>query len=123
MVSVFSNRLLTQFVLPLGLGFICRLLLGRFKGIHLDGSSSLVSYGFVLLGSILGFLQYVLSFRQCSEMDVGSASAFSNLMDAFRSGQSFPVSLLGLGSTFRLLIEVNPQFQIRDCDRVSLIRP
>ena len=106
MVGVFSNRLLLiQFVLPLGLFFLCRLLLGRFKRVHLDRSSCLVSYGFVLLGSILGFLQYVLSFRQCSEMDVGSASAFSNLMDAFRSGQSLslPVLLFDLGSTFVLI--------------------
>ena len=106
MVGAFSNRLLLiQFVLPLGLVFICRLLLGCFKGVHLDGSASLVSYGFVLLGSMLGFLQYVLSFRQCSEMGMGSASAFSNLMDAFGSGQSLslPVLLFGLGSTFVLI--------------------
>jgi len=106
MVGVFSNRLLLiQFVLPLGLIFICRPLLVRFKGVHLDRSASLVSYGFVLLGSMLGFFQYVLSFRQCSEMDLGSASAFSNLMDAFDSGQSLslPVLLFGLGSTFVLI--------------------
>jgi len=121
MVGVFSNRLLLiQFVLPLGLVLLCRLLLGRCKGGGLDRSSSLVSYGFVLLGSILGFLQYVLSFRQCSEMDVGSASAILKLMDAFHSGQSLslPLLLFGLGSTcvligFVLLIRVQPSVSDR----------
>ena len=106
MVGVFSNRLLLiQFVLPLGLVFLCLLLLGCFKGAHFEGISSLVSYGCVLLGSILGYLQYVLSFRQCSEMDVGSASALSHLLEAFSSNQVLvsPVLLFGLGSTFVLI--------------------
>ena len=106
MVGVFSNRLLLiQFVLPLGLVFLCLLLLGRFKGAIFDGFSSLVLYGVVLLGSILGYLQYVLSFRQCSEMDVGSASGLSTLIEAYRAGQVLlsPVLLFGLGSTFVLI--------------------
>ena len=106
MVGVFSNRLLLiQFVLPLGLVFLCLLLLGRFKGFPFEGFSSFVSYGFILLGSILGYLQYVLSFRQCSEMQVGSASALSTLVAAFSSNQVLlsPVLLFGLGSTFVLI--------------------
>jgi hypothetical protein len=103
MVGVFSNRLLLiQFVLPLGLVLLCLLLLGRFKGAHFERFSSFASFGVVLLGSLIGYLQYILSFRQCSEMGVGSASAFSMLVEAFRSGQVIllPVLLVGLGFAF-----------------------
>lgn len=106
MVGVFSNRLLLiQFVLPLGLVLLGLLLMGRFKGFPFEGFSSFVSYGFILLGSILGYLQYVLSFRQCSEMQAGSASALSTLVAAFSSNQVMlsPVLLFGLGSTFVLI--------------------
>ena len=103
MVGVFSNRLLLiQFVLPLGLVLLCLLLLGRFKGAYFERLSSLASFGVILLGSLIGYLQYILSYRQCSEMGIGSASAFSNLFEAFRSGQVLlsPVLLVGLGLAF-----------------------
>jgi len=108
MVGVFSNRLLLiQFVLPLGLLLLALMLLRRLKGFSSPNKSLHGSYVWILIGSLLGYLQYILSFHQCSEMGVKSVSAISTLLAMGRVSsdylQSLPFLLLVFGFLFLVL--------------------
>jgi len=105
MVGVFSNRLLLiQFVLPLGLLLLALLLLGRLKGLSSPKKSLYDCYGWILIGSLLGYLQYVLSFHQCSEMEPMSASMFSALLVLGQVSSDYLHSLPSLLLVFGSLI-------------------